>query len=219
MEIAGATRKPAIAFKFNFGWLKEESFIKLVEEFWAPLGPTECVAVQFERNLKALKTASKSWEKRKKQQLEQDIISTEEALQSLYDSEKGGFSTPSEKEALLSLEKKRRELLQAREEEWRQKSRSLWLHSGDENTKIFQAYAKGRKLANTIWGLKDQSRRKLSSFEDLARLGSQHFKSLYAADRRVSLDATLQMALFFPRFVEEEENLDLMAKVTEAELK
>jgi hypothetical protein len=214
MEIAGATRKPASPFKFNSGWLKEESFIKLVKEVWAPLGPTERVAVQFARNLKSLKIATKSWEKRKKQQLEQDIISMEEALQSLYDSEKGGFSTPTEKEALLSLEKNRRELLQAREEEWRQKSRALWLHSGDENTKFFQAYAKGRKLENTIWGLKDQMGRQLSSFEDLARLGSQHFKSLYTTDRRVSIDATLQMALYFPHFVEEEENLDLMAEVT-----
>lgn len=144
----------------------------MVKDFWAPLGPTECVVVQFERNLKSLKIATKAWEKRKKQQLEQDIISTEEALQSLYDPEKGGFSTLAEKEALLSLEKNRGELLQAREEEWRQKSRALWLHNRDENTKFFQAYAKGRKLANTIWGLKDQSGRQLSSFEDLARLGS-----------------------------------------------
>jgi hypothetical protein len=74
------------------------------------------------------------------------------------------------------LEKKIRELLQAKEEEWRKKRRSLWLHSKDENTKNFQAYAKGRKMVNTIWSLKDQTSMQLSSFEDLARLGSQHFK-------------------------------------------
>jgi hypothetical protein len=90
--------------------------------------------------------------------MEHDLIQTEVDLQLLYDSVKGGFDSPEQKELLISLEKNRRDLLQAREEEWRQKSRALWLHSGDENTKFFQAYAKGRKMSNTIWGIKDQSR-------------------------------------------------------------
>jgi hypothetical protein len=110
---------------------------------------------------------------------EQELINTEAELQSIYDSEKGGFSSPEDKEALLMLEKKRRQLLQSREEEWRLKIRALWLHSGDENTKFFQAYAKGRKLANTIWGLKDPSGQQLTSFKDLAQLGSQHFQTLF----------------------------------------
>jgi len=179
----------------------------------------EWVTVQFARNLKSLKISTKSWEKMKKPQEEQDIINTEEALQSLYDSEKGAFSTPSEKEALLSLEKNRREILHAREEEGRQNIRALWLHSKDENTKNFEAYAKGRKLANTIWGIKDPSGRKLSSFKDMASMGSQHFKYVYTADIRVSIDAILQMALYFPHFAEEGDNLDLMAEVAKAELK
>jgi hypothetical protein len=74
-------------------------------------------------------------------------------------------------------------------------------------------------LENTIWGLKDHTCRNLSSFEGLARLGSQHFKYLYSADRRVSLDAIIQMELLYPHFVEEEDNLDLMKGVKEAELK
>jgi hypothetical protein len=53
----------------------------------------------------------------------------------------------------------------------------------------------------------------------MARLGSSHFKSLYAVDRRVSIDVVLQMSQLFPRFVEEEGNEELMAEVTEAELK
>jgi hypothetical protein len=37
---------------------------------------------------------------------EQELISTEAELQSFYDTEKGGFSSLEDKEALLSLEKK-----------------------------------------------------------------------------------------------------------------
>jgi hypothetical protein len=115
------------------------------------------------------------------------------------------------------LEKNKRDLLQAREEEWRQKSRALWLHNSDENKKFFQAYAKGRKMSNTIWGIKNQSGRLLSSFEDMDRLVYSHFKSL--ADRRVSIDAVLQMTQLFPQFVEEEGNEEIMAAVSEEELK
>jgi hypothetical protein len=54
-----------------------ERFINLVKEFWTPIGQEERASVQFERNLKSLKLATKDWAKRKKQQLDQDIINME----------------------------------------------------------------------------------------------------------------------------------------------
>jgi hypothetical protein len=69
-----------------------------------------------------------------------DLIHIEANLQTLYDTSKGGFTSLEQKDLLLSLEKIRRSLLQAREEEWRQKRQALWLHSADENTKFFQSY-------------------------------------------------------------------------------
>jgi hypothetical protein len=93
LEIAGASRKPTSPFKFNSAWLKEESFLKLVKEVWMPIGHSEREVVQFARNLKELKTTTKSWEKRRKQQMEHDLIQTETDLQSLYDSVKGGLTT------------------------------------------------------------------------------------------------------------------------------
>jgi hypothetical protein len=61
--------------------------------------------------------------------------------------------------------------LEAKEKEWRLKRKDLWLQSGDENTKLFQAYAKGRKMVNTIWSLKDSNGRSISSFEGLLDWG------------------------------------------------
>ena len=66
-------------------------------------------------------------------------------------------------------------MLLEKEEEWRLKSRAIWLKSGDENTKKNQAYAWGRKAANTIWDMKDEAGEKVSSFEGLAKLGVGHF--------------------------------------------
>jgi hypothetical protein len=57
------------------------------------------------------------------------------------------------------------------EETWILKSRALWLENGDENTKLFHAYSKGRKEANTIWSLKDQEARPVTNFEGLENMG------------------------------------------------
>jgi hypothetical protein len=54
------------------------------------------------------------------------------------------------------MEEWRNRLIKENEEMWRLKSRAIWMKSGDENKKNFQAYAKGRKCSNTIWHLKDQ---------------------------------------------------------------
>jgi hypothetical protein len=89
---------------------------------------------------------------------------------------------------------------------WRLKSRAIWLSCGDENTKFFQAYAKGRKLANTIWGLRKREGEVVTSFEGLASLGIEHFSDLFKAQEGSSIAEIVQVARLFPRFVEEEDN-------------
>ena len=41
----------------------------------------------------------------------------------------------------------------------RLKSRAIWMECGDDNTKLFQAFAKGRKQQNSIWELKKETMR------------------------------------------------------------
>ena len=65
------------------------------------------------------------------------------------------------------LEKQRSQILLDREEEWRLKSRAIWLLTGDENTKKFHNFAKDRRTMNTIWKLKDEEGREANTFESL----------------------------------------------------
>jgi hypothetical protein len=116
------------------------------------------------------------------------------------------------------LEKKRIKLLKEKEETWRLKSRAIWLESGDENTKFFQAYAKGRKNVNTIWHLKDQDGNLETSFEGMSLQGKNYFQNLFKADNQATIEEVVKVAQFFPRFVEEEENSFLMKEITEKEL-
>ena len=104
------------------------------------------------------------------------------------------FSSEEERDALVLLEKHRQTILKEQEEVWRLKSRAIWLKSGDENTKYFQAYAQGRQRANTIWELKNFDGEKVSSFRNLADLGINHFQSLFKAPGGASLAEIIQMA-------------------------
>jgi hypothetical protein len=63
LEIAIGIRKPAIPFKFNSKWLKEESFLSLVKEHQLPFDANSGVptGVQFVTNLKRVKQATRDW--------------------------------------------------------------------------------------------------------------------------------------------------------------
>jgi hypothetical protein len=65
--------------------------------------------------------------------------------------------------------------LKEKEETRRLKNRAIWLESGDENTKLFQVYAKGRKIFDTIWHLKDQEKNMETSFEGMSTQGKNYF--------------------------------------------
>jgi hypothetical protein len=77
LEVAGRPKKPASPFKFNSSWLQEEDFLNLVKEIWVPIGQEDRVVVQFAQNLKRLKKAIVEWDKRKKQNDEQELINIE----------------------------------------------------------------------------------------------------------------------------------------------
>jgi len=57
------------------------------------------------------------------------------------------------RELFILLSSHKKEILDTNEATWRQNSRAIWLDYGDENTKIFHSYVKGRNIANTIWSL------------------------------------------------------------------
>ena len=63
--------------------------------------------------------------------------------------------------------------------------------------------------------LKYQSGRSYSSFNKLAHLGSRHFKTLFKEDEGVFVDAIVQLALYFSRFMDKDYNRELMEEVTE----
>jgi hypothetical protein len=145
MEILGSLKKLASPFKFNPAWLLDESFQILVKENWIvfddSLGmPT---SIQFVDNIKRIKQLAIPWAKKKNAREELEIGEVEAQIVRISHSDGDGYLLREEKEDLKIMEMCRRRLLEEKEASWRMKSRTTWLAKGDENTKLFQDYAKG----------------------------------------------------------------------------
>ena len=100
-----------------------------------------------------LKRTTIKWVVEKVKKDEEILKKVEYELEQLEDLENGGYMTNYSRQHILQLDASRRRILEEREGTWRLKSRSFWLKAGDENTRIFQQFSRGRRAYNTIWAL------------------------------------------------------------------
>lgn len=204
LEIRSDVCKPASPFKFNSAWILDPGFCDLVKSLWIPMidGDGARVGFSFMENLKRLKKKTLYWAKQKKVEKDVELTELENWLIVNLGGESLGFHTEEMKALLISKEKRCRDILKEREDLSRLKSRAICLSSGDDNTKLFHAYAKGRKAHNSIWELQDGLDNRATNFEGLAHPGVSHFKKLFVAQLGVSIVEIMKMAGFFPRFVD-----------------
>eukprot|EP00253_Pinus_taeda_P035296 PITA_35296 len=189
MEIQGPQLKPKAPYKFNHLWLLDPSFTNLITEYWR--------AQPIDRESSMARGFVKNLT-----ELKHIVIS---------------WAREKKKREDVQLIKKKN-ILKGREEATRLRSRATWLKAGDENTRFFHNFAKGRKVANTIWNLPLPEGGLADSFNKLSHLGTLHFRGLYKNPAGTNLAEIINVASHFPRFVEEEDFEDLEAPVTMAEL-
>eukprot|EP00253_Pinus_taeda_P008825 PITA_08825 len=220
LDLSFPPPKPPSPFKFNPSWLLEPSFISIFSSTWIHPDDhsSEDKSFLFMENLKRLKKATISWAKERQKKQNEDLVKIREELTSLESTEADGYSSQDSKERILQLEKAQIQILLAKEEEWRLKSRAIWLKAGDENTSFFHNYAKGRKSANTIWSLKNEEGRQVNTFSDLSVLGQRHFQRIFTDPGEVNIAEVLRTAQCFPRFLEEDEATDLAGPVSKEEV-
>jgi hypothetical protein len=142
----------------------------------------------------------------------------EEGLETLYNSEGFGYLTKTHKLEAKQLEEKKRNILLEKEKEWRLKSRAIWLQAGDENSKFFHRYANGRKNINFVWKIDKGNNRWETNFKDIADEGVNYFSNLFKEDSRATIVEVIRLSNYFPNFVNNEDNLDLMKEVGKDEL-
>lgn len=148
LEILGPHHKPKAPFKFNHVWLLDTAYISLVSGFWSanPINRAKSLAKGFCNNLTKLKHLSINWAREKLIQENSQLTQIESELSSLLNERSLGFITAAEKAHLIELENQKAHILKEREESLRLRSRAIWLKAGNDNTRFFQNYAKGRKV-------------------------------------------------------------------------
>ena len=72
------------------------------------------------------------------------------------------------------------------------------MECGDDNTKFFQAFAKGGKQQNTIWELKREDNEIENTFEDLAETGKNYFKNIFKEIHQATIAEVIQISQCFP---------------------
>ena len=221
LEILKNPSKPASPFKLCSAWLKNEEVIQIIQDNWIPFQVEEGSreTVHFYQNLARLKKNLKEWALNKKTQDDQALLQIETELEELQSAEGGGFLNQGDKEKLFSLESNRNRILKEREQVLRLKRCAIWIECGDDNTKLFQAFAKGRKQQNTIWELKKANNETSTSFEYLAGTGKDFFENLFKANQQASIAEVIHLSQLFPESITKEDNLDLMEEISEEELK
>ena len=65
------------------------------------------------------------------------------------------------------------------EEEWRMKSRKIWLKGGDSNTYYFHKQTKSRLSFTMIKTLKDKDSKRMVEHEEIKAHAFQQFRDLY----------------------------------------
>jgi exonuclease III len=203
-----------IPFRFSPLWISQKDFLKKVEEIWR-MSVTGSPFYVWEEKLRRVKSALKSWAKTipspedERKQIQADLETHQVIM------EEAEISS-----AILKREEELQQKLQnacrQEEEYWRQKSRSLWLKSGDRNTSYFHKQAQARRGYNSISEIKDGPQT-YGDFPSIKKVAFNHFKILF---NEVEVQGRSDKLLNeIPPKITARMNQKLEAKVTRKEIK
>jgi hypothetical protein len=171
----------AYPFKLNPQWILEQGFIVMVQNLWNDpkyLGEDGKQKILVWK-LKDLKACTKQWQKICNLKANSHLRNLENDIKSLIQNSLDGSSSPEEESLLKNLEQERNRLINESEELWRQRSRAIWIHSGDQNTKFFHNFANFRRNRKFVWEIMDEEGHLHNGQKNIKEEAVKHFKNFF----------------------------------------
>eukprot|EP00253_Pinus_taeda_P022364 PITA_22364 len=216
LELSQDTNFGPIPFRFSPLWIQQEGFQEVVSESWNKpvLGSPFFV---WEEKIRILKRNLKEWAKN----LKSPTAKRKETLNRLVvhqlDMEQSPVS-PSMLQKEVELQKEVHRSSREEEEYWRQKSRTLWLQSGDKNTSFFHKQAEARKNFKSVSEIHHQNT-VIKDFEGIKRAAYSFYHDLYSAPEEPAIDTQVYPIDLIPNCVQDSDNAKLIAPISMEELK
>ena len=117
---------------------------------------------------------------------------------------------------VLEVFRKLQEAYRDEEQYWEHKSRTTWHTCGDRNTKFYHALTKQRRIQNRIIGLYNEDENWVNAESKVEEVAVKYFTDLFHTSSPDEFDNFLEEVL---SSITEFQNIQLMAKATEAEVK
>ena len=101
---------------------------------------------------------------------------------------------------------------------WHKRSRTIWIKSGDKNTKLFHIFASFRRNKNHIWEIRDESGELHSGQDDIKKEAGNYFKNVYEESDHVVINDQVDTASLYGHFVKDDDAILLDYPCTNLEL-
>jgi hypothetical protein len=191
----------AYPFKFNPLWTKENEFILMVQKLWKDPKYLKETGKQKHLvwKLKDLKVITKVWQKDRKKSKNARLCSLENEISYRIQNMVEGLCNTMKDTPLKYLENERNTLLKEIEEQWRQRSRAIWIKSGDLNTKFFHNFASFRRNSKYVWEIHGEEGQVYSGQENIKSTTLNHFKDFYKEQRGSSTMIRLGWSHYFQK--------------------
>ncbi|KAK2650963.1 hypothetical protein Ddye_018452 [Dipteronia dyeriana] len=115
-----------------------------------------------------------SWNHKKRSKLRQDLLEKRNVLKEACNKDK-----PASWRIINKLENQLDEALSTEEKYWQQRARVNWIRGGDRNSRFFHSKASRRRARNKIRGLTDVDGNWRDSREDMEKIISNYFTSIF----------------------------------------
>ncbi|KAI9113241.1 hypothetical protein K1719_015766 [Acacia pycnantha] len=199
-------------FRFEANWVSHENFLHIVKEGWNDVeGDMENKVLDLVRRLDACRCKLVAWSRGAFPNLNRLIGRLKQKLDCCN-------TSPLSERSVAEAEKLTRQLEEAWGQEevyWWQRSRIMWLNSGDKNTRFFHSSVVQRRQRNKILRLKDDRGVWLEERVEINAAFNSFYQNLFSSVGPRPMEQALS---YVNKVVTEEDNSNLMRPVTNQEI-